>query len=324
MAPIVIAGQKWKVPGIWLAVVAIFAVSGVVSPATFSPSHMFSIFQVAPFLGIVAIGQTMVILTGGIDLSVSGVIMATNILACTIMNGSSDRIASALVAVVAMGVVVGLLNGLFVSRLRMIPLVATLAMNSILFGGSLLFTGGIPKGSVPAGFAQIGQGSVMGLPISMLLWFLMIAVGKIVADRTSLGRSIYAIGANIRSAYAAGINTRRATISAYVLSSVSATISGLVITAYINLPSFGIGDPYAINSIAAVVVGGTLLTGGVGSVLSTAAGALFMVQLTSFTNMLNMSTGSQFVIQGVIIAIGVLGSTKYGKGIRLSRNKKFA
>ena len=301
---------KHRIPGIWIAVAFLYVISGILSPDTFKVAHILNIFQITAFLGLVVIGQTIVILTGGIDLSVSGVIMATNILACVTMNGKDENIFMAVLVCLALGVIVGLVNGILISRAKIIPLIVTLSMNSILFGASLLYTGGLPKGSVSEGFAQIGQGYVLGLPWSMVIWILITVLAAIILSNTVLGRKIYAIGANPRSAYAAGINVKNTTAMAYVLSSVSAVFTGLIITAYINLPSFGIGDPYSLNSIAAVVVGGTSLAGGIGSVVNSAVGALFITQLVSLTNMLNISTGGQYFMQGIIIIVGVLLSGK--------------
>lgn len=301
---------KNKIPGIWVAVAFLYLISGVLSPDTFKMAHILNIFQITAFLGLVVIGQTIVVLTGGIDLSVSGVIMATNIVVCLTMNGKDENILIAVLLCIVLGIIVGLINGLLISRVKIIPLIVTLAMNSILFGASLLYTGGMPKGSVSDGFAQIGQGYVIGLPWTMVIWILLTVAAKLLLSNTVLGRKIYAIGANPRSAYAAGTNVKNTIVMAYILSSLSAVFTGLILTAYINLPSFGIGDPYSLNSIAAVVVGGTSLAGGIGSVVNSAVGALFITQLVSLTNMLNISTGGQYFMQGIIIIIGVLVSGK--------------
>ena len=308
--------QRFKIPGIWIAVAFLYIISGILSPETFKLGHMLNIFQITAFLGLVVIGQTIVILTGGIDLSVSGVIMATNILVCAAMNGKDENIPIALLLCIGLGALVGLVNGLLISRINITPLIVTLSTNSIMFGASLIYTGGLPKGCVSDSFAQLGQGYILGLPWSMVIWILITAIAAIFLSYTKPGRKIYAIGANPKSAYAAGINVKNTTVMAYILSSICAVFTGLLITAYINLPSFGIGDPYAMNSIAAVVVGGASLLGGSGSVVNSAVGALFITQLVSLTNMLSLSTGGQYFMQGLIIIVGVLLSG------RLSFKKK--
>lgn len=315
---------KIRIPGIWLAVIVLYVLSGIIAPKMFTLNHLFNLLQVASFLGVVALGQTLVILTGGIDLSVSSVVMGTNILACMLMNGGKNSTLLAVLVCLALGAVVGLVNGLLISKVKIIPLICTLAMNSVIFGAALLYTGGFPKGSVSEGFEVLGQGKIFGgIPVSFLVWAGITAILAIVMTKTPMGRKIYALGANRRAAYAAGIKTDRTTVIAYVLCSVTAVVTGLIISAYINLPSFGVGEPYALNSIAAVVVGGTALSGGIGAVTLTAAGTLFITQLNSLTNMLNISTGGQFLIQGIIIIIGVLLSSRFGKsGKRLFKLKR--
>lgn len=312
--------KKYNLPGIWIAVILLYVISGLLSPATIKINHVFDILQITSFLGIAAIGQTIVILTGGIDLSIGGIITATNIVVCSLMNGKSENIILGLLICLILGFVLGSINGLLITKLKITPLIATLAMNTILFGASLIYTSGIPKGSIPHEFAIIGQGHLWGIPISFIIWVLLVLIAKILTNYTVLGRSIYAVGANIRAAYAAGINTQATLIKTYILSAESAVCTGLLLSAYINLPSFGIGEPYTLNSIAAAVVGGTLLTGGVGSVVNSAGGAIFITQLISLTNMLKMSTGTQFLIQGVIIAIGFIAS----KRIRLKERSETA
>jgi ribose/xylose/arabinose/galactoside ABC-type transport system permease subunit len=300
--------QGFKIPGIWIAVVFLYIISGILSPETLKLDHVLNIFQITAFLGLVVIGQTIVILTGGIDLSVSGVIMATNILVCAAMNGKDENILIAVLLCLGLGALVGLANGLLVSRVNITPLIVTLSTNSIMFGASLIYTGGLPKGCVSNAFAQIGQGYIFGLPWSMVIWILITALAAFFLGNTKPGRKIYAVGANPKSAFASGINTKNTIVMAYILSSICAVFTGLLITAYINLPSFGIGDPYAMNSIAAVVVGGASLMGGTGSVINSAVGALFITQLVSLTNMLSLSTGGQYFMQGLIIIVGVLFS----------------
>ncbi len=312
-----------RIPGIWIAVIVLYVISGIIAPKMFSPRHLFNLLQIGSFLGIVALGQTLVILTGGIDLSVSSVVMGTNILVCMLMNGGKNSTVLAVLICLFLGIVVGAVNGLLISKVKIIPLICTLAMNSVIFGLALLYTGGFPKGSVSKEFSVLGQGKLFGvIPVSFLVWMLVTAILVFITKKTSIGRKIYALGANKRAAHAAGINTDVVTITAYIMCSLTAVITGLIISAYINLPSFGVGEPYALNSIAAVVVGGTLLSGGIGSVMLTAAGALFITQLNSLTNMLNISTGGQFLVQGIIIIVGVVFSSQFGRNRINLRGRK--
>ncbi len=291
---------------VWIAVVLLYCVAGAVSPAMLKAEQVLNILQVTAFLGLVASGQTIALLVGGIDLSVAGVVTMTNILATSLMMGQNERIAPAVAVCVALGVAVGMLNGVLIAFLRVAPIIATLAMNAILFGAALVYTGGAPFGSSAPAFNQLGQGSVAGLPASALCWLVVSLLLAYAMRRTTLGRWIYAVGANEMAARFMGVPTRLVLVLAYSLSSLLAVLGGLLITAYIGNPSLGIGNQFLLASVVAVVVGGTALTGGIGSVVGTIAGALFVTLLNSFTNIAQASTGAQYVIQGVLIALSVI------------------
>jgi ribose/xylose/arabinose/galactoside ABC-type transport system permease subunit len=291
---------------VWVAVVLLYAVAASVSPAMLKPEQLLNIFQVTAFLGLVATGQTLALLTGGIDLSVAGVVTMTNIVATAVMLGQDSRIAPAVLGCLLLGAGVGVVNGVLVAVLRVAPIIATLAMNSILFGAALVFTGGAPHGASAPAFNIIGQGSVFGLPASAICWLVLGFGTAFAMRRTTFGRWVYAVGANETAARLMGVPTRSVLIAAYALSAVFAVLGGLLITAYVGNPSLGIGNQFLLTSVVAVVVGGTALTGGIGSVTATIAGALFVTELTSFTNIAQVSTGTQYVIQGVLIALSVL------------------
>ncbi|WP_306258483.1 ABC transporter permease [Pararhizobium sp. IMCC21322] len=291
---------------VWIAVILLYIVSGLVSPAMYQTSQVMNILQVAAFLGVIALGQTMVILVGGIDLSQAGTITLINIVATSLMLGQSENIAIALIACLALALVIGLLNGLLVIIVGITPLVATLGMNSILFGAALVYTGGAPRGDVAPAFEVLGTGDVLGLPAPALIW-LVVAVALFALTRMSVfGRWLYATGANPDAAALMGVPVERVTVGAYVFSSILAAFGGLLLTAYVGSPSLGIGNQFLLTSVAAVVVGGTALTGGVGGILATVGGAIFITELTSFTNIVRVTSGTQFVIQGGIIILSVL------------------
>lgn len=297
---------------VWVAVLLLYAVAAAVSPAMLKPEQVLNILQVTAFLGLVATGQTIALLTGGIDLSVAGVVTMTNIVSTALMLGQDRNVPVAVLCCLLLGVFVGIVNGLLVAVLRVAPIIATLAMNSILFGGALVYTGGAPRGAAAKSFDAIGQGSWFGLPASAMCW---LAVSLSVAwamRRTIFGRWVYAVGANETAARMMGVPTRSVLVAAYALSSVLAVLGGFLVTAYVGNPSLGIGNQFLLSSVVAVVVGGTALTGGVGSVVTTIAGALFVTELTSFTNIAQVSTGTQYVIQGVLIALSVVAYRMLG------------
>jgi ribose transport system permease protein len=295
-----------RLGAVWLVVLILYAVSGLFSPGMFQVGQVLNILQVAAFLGVVATGQTLALLTGGIDLSIAGMVTMANIVSTSVMAGRDGNMLMGIVVCVLLAASVGLINGLMITVVRVTPLVATLGMNSILFGAALVYTHGAPHGGISPGFAVFGQGHLMVLPVSTICW-LTIALGTAwVSRQTVFGRQLYAVGANATAARMMGIPVRRIVIFAYILSSIMAVLGGLLLTSYIGSPSLGIGDQFLLTSIAATVVGGTALTGGMGSVVGTIGGTLFITELNSFTNIVRVSTGTQFVLQGAVIALSVL------------------
>ena len=298
--------QLARISPIWLAVILLYIIAGIVSPAMLSGAQILNVLQVAAFLGLVATGQTLALLVGGIDLSVGGVVTLTNIVSTSLMLGDNGNIPLAVAVCLGLGIVIGLVNGLLVALLGVAPLIATLAMNSMLFGAALVYTGGAPHGSAAAAFKLIGQGRLLGLPASAVSWIVVAAVVAFALRRTTLGRWIYAVGANPEAARLMGVPVAATLVLAYVLSAVLAVLGGFLITSYIGNPSLGIGDQFLLSSVAAAVVGGTALTGGIGSVVATIGGALFMTELVSFTNIARVATGTQYIVQGALIALSVV------------------
>jgi ribose transport system permease protein len=295
-----------RLGAIWIAVILLYLVSGLISPGMFQISQALNILQIAAFLGIVAIGQTLALLVGGIDLSVAGVVTMSNIVVTSVMVGRADTLVPGLAICLLLAGAVGFINGLLITLGHVTPLVATLGMNSILFGAALVYTGGAPHGSISPEFAVCGQGHIFGLPVSTVFWLAIGLVMVWITRQTTFGRRLYAVGANPVAARLMGVPVNRILILTYVLSSVLASLGGLLLTSYIGSPSLGIGDQFLLTSVAAVVVGGTRLSGGSGSILGTIGGAVFITELNSFTNIVRVSTGSRFVLQGAVIALSVL------------------
>lgn len=295
-----------RISPIWAAVVLLYIVAGIISPAMFSGGQVLNMLQVAALLGLVATGQVIALLVGGIDLSVGGVVTLTNIVSTSIMLGNDGNIFTAVAICLLFGAAIGAINGYMVAVARVAPLIATLAMNSILFGSALVYTGGATKGTAAPAFKVIGQQHLFGFPMSALAWLIIALALAFLLRGTTFGRWIYAVGANREAARLMGVPVVRTLIGAYMLCSLMAVLGGLLITSYIGNPSLGIGEQFLLNSVAAVVVGGAALTGGIGSAVATIGGAFFITELVSFTNMTSMSSGTQFIVQGVLIALSVV------------------
>lgn len=295
-----------KIGAVWIAVIALYALSAIISPAMFQTSQVMNILQVAAFVGVVACGQTLVLLIGGIDLSQAGIVTVINIVATAAMDGSDANIPAAVGLCLLLALVIGLCNAALIVWFKVTPLIATLSSNSVLFGAALVYTGGAPHGSAAPTFNWIGQGNIGGFPASALTWIVIALVLAFLTRRTVYGRWLYASGANAKAAAMMGVPVRSVQISAYIVSALTATLGSLLLTAYVGSPSLGIGNQFLFSSVAAVVVGGTALTGGIGSVMATVGGAIFITELNSFTNIIRINTGTQMVLQGAIIAASVL------------------
>jgi len=293
---------------VWLAVIGLYALACTLSPAMLQVAQVLNILQVASFLGVIALGQFVVVLTGGIDLSQAGTVTLTNIVATSIMLGQDSMILPAVAVCLGIALAIGLANGLLVAVIGITPLVATLGMNAILFGAALVFTGGAPRGA-----NVVGNGTFAGIPVATLIWLALALLLWAVMRATVLGRWFYAVGANGRAAHMMAVPVGRVTVAAYAASALMATCGGLLLTAYVGNPSLGIGNQYLFTSVAAVVVGGAALSGGIGSVPATVGGAVFITLLGSFTNIVGASAGAQFVIQGVLILVSVYAYRQFAE-----------
>jgi ribose transport system permease protein len=257
-------------------------------------------------LGIVAIGQTFVILAGSIDLSVANLISVAAVLASFIMQGRPEMMLVAVVAVLAVSAVVGLINGALVSRLQVSPFIATLGSGLILQGLlSASFTNF--AGSVPIEFQAVAYGALGPLPYSVIGLFLLAILAAILLRATKFGAHLYAVGGNAEGARLAGIRTDLVTIGAHVLCSLTAGMSGLYLASRLRsgAPWVGRDGVYDLESIAVVVIGGTLLAGGRGGVWGTLAGVLLFAVLDASFNMLDVSAYPKLVLRGAIVIAAV-------------------
>jgi ribose transport system permease protein len=257
-------------------------------------------------LGIVAIGQTFVILAGSIDLSVANMISVAAVLASFIMQGRPEMMALAVAAVLAISAFVGLINGALVSRLQVNPLIATLGSGLILQGLlSASFTNF--AGSVPVEFQAVAYGALGPTPYSVVALFILAILASFLLTATKFGAHLYAVGGNSEGARLAGIRTDLVTIGAHVLCSLTAGLTGLYLASRLRsgAPWVGRDGVYDLESIAVVVIGGTLLAGGRGGVWGTLAGVLLFAVLDASFNMLGVSAYPKLVLRGAIVIAAV-------------------
>ena len=295
---------------VYLAAILLFAVGQVVHPGFARLDSITAILTVASFVGLVAAGQTFVVLIGGIDLSVPWVLNGAAILLVTTSLGEDGRAAYALLVTLGMGVAAGLVNGIIVAFLDVPAVVMTLAMNGIMEGLTLGLSGGLTCGSCASYAPPLVQdavhGSLFGIPAALILWAVIVVIVSFVLSFTTFGRKTYAIGNNVKASYLAGINVRLVTTLLYALSGLFAALAGILLVGFGGQASLGMGDPYLFQSIAAVVIGGVYMLGGRGHYLGTAAGAITLVALISVLLAMNMPDYGRNIIYGIVILILLL------------------
>ena len=292
------------------AAVALFAIGEAIRPGFGSPAGISAVMVVACFVGLVAAGQTFVILIGGIDLSVPWVLNAAAILMVTSSLGQDARALPALALTLAAGAAVGAFNGVGIAILGVPAVVMTLATNGIIEGLSLGLSGGLTCAACASYAPPVIQAAVhhtiAGVPAILLVWLVVIAGVSAVLSLTTFGRATYAIGNNARASYLAGVNVRAVTIGLYALSGLFSALAGVALVGFGGQASLGMGDPYLFQSIAAVVIGGVYILGGRGHYIGAVAGSISLVALVSVLLAMNMPEYGRNIVYGSIILLLLL------------------
>jgi ribose transport system permease protein len=271
--------------------------------ATFG--HIRYMIEVASIMGVAAAGQTLVVIGGGIDLSIAGVITFTAII-IPLVSPEWDPLGLVGIAVtLAMALSVGVLNGLGIVFLRIHPLILTLATATILQGMLLLMVGGSAISTTNPAVIWLANGTISGVPMTIVTWLIVTVVVLLLLHRTVFGVWLFAMGTNERVTRLSGANVRAATIAAYSLSGFFSGVAGLLLLGMNRQGSVGIGEPYLLGSIAAVVLGGTSILGGRGTYLGTVAGSLLLITITALITVVNMQPGWRSILFGALI-LGLL------------------
>ncbi len=291
--------------GIVIAFLMICVLLAFLSPVFRTVNNFILILRQTSIYGIMAVGMTFVILTGGIDLSVGSVLALSGAI-CAGMLKSGMALPGVLAITLAVGVGVGFFNGIAVTAGRITPFVVSLGMLTIARGLTLIYTKGYPISGFNADFRLIGGGYLLGIPIPIIIFLGIVLLAYIVLTQTRLGRYTYAIGGNEETVKLSGVNANFFKALAYVICSLTAAISALISTSRLNSggPQAGVG--YELDVIAAVVIGGTSLSGGRGSIWGTFIGALLIGVINNGMNLLGISPYFQQVVKGFIIIGAVL------------------
>jgi ribose transport system permease protein len=288
-----------------VATALLFAVSPLIADSSLSNSALQAMLPFAGILAIAAIGQTLVIQQGGLDLSVPGTFSLGVVIVVVVPGGDPGKLGLALGVVLLVGLAAGLANGLLVTRLGITSLVATLGMNAVLVGTVLEITNGSIAYKATPNWAEFTKSKVAGVPTPAIIALALVIVVAAFMRRSAWGRRFDLAGASPLAARSAGLPVERYPLASYVAAGTCYAFAGALLAGYLGSPQLFAGNDYLLPTIAAVVLGGTALGGGRGSVIATAGGVLFLSQLDQVVELLGATQAVQYVIQGAIVALGM-------------------
>jgi len=292
---------------VFILLVLMLGLAEIFSPGYLEPVHLMGMIRLASFMGIAAIGQTFVILTGGIDLSIEHNISFAYIIAAEIMAGQDENILPALAAVLVFGLIVGLVNGAGIALFRVPPFIMTLGLGSVLYGTYMVYTNGAPKGSSAPAISAISNENLLGVVSGVVVVWLVLSIITITLQKkTPYGRRVYSVGSNMQASNFSGINTRNVIFSVYVISGIIAAITGFLLIGYTGRSYLNAGSGYSTSLIAAVIIGGTSITGGKGGYAGTIAGAIIMTVLEDFLTAIDIPFAGRMIAQGAVIILLLL------------------
>ena len=299
-----IRSETISTAAIFALTILLILASRFVSPALGSWDQVDTIITLASFLIVVAFGQGLVILVGGLDLSIASMITLGGVLATT-WNGSLGSEWVVIPAVLLLCACIGALNAVGVISLNIPPFIMTMASGIIVASAALGYTSGTPRGAAPDAFLALMKGSVGRLSAVLIFVVIFVLIAWALQSATAFGRRLYAVGANREAARIAGVTTWRPIMAAYAISAVCAGFAGMMLVGYANGATLRMGDSYLLPSIASVVIGGSSILGGRGSFAGTVGGAILLTTLGTVISALGMDQGWRTVIEGAII-VGAL------------------
>lgn len=292
-----------------VAILLLFFVS-VLRPGYASADNLRILSITASILGITAIGQMAVILTGGMDLSIPWMFTIAAFLTANLTGGDNGKLIYAVPIVLAAGILMGTFNGIGVAYVGIAPVIMTMASNIIFQGLLLGLTGGTPGGSPPKALKDFVGGKVAGFSPLFLFWIVISVVFFIIIAKSPYGRKLYAVGNSDTVALFSGINVKLVRVSAYSLCGMTAAIAGILFSGKISQLYLGMGDPYQMQSVSAVAIGGVSLLGGSGSYIGTIAGVFVLVMLDGLLSALGIAQSIQKIVYGVVLFLAVLLSSR--------------
>ena len=291
----------------FIGLILLVIIISVLNSAFLEPSNLFNLLRQVSINGLIAFGMTFVILTGGIDLSVGSTLALSSALIAILMVSGVDSMIALLVGCI-LGAILGAINGLLITLGKMAPFIATLATMTVFIGLTLVITDGNPITNLNGSYAfqLFGRGYFLGIPVPAVTMFITFIILYIMLHKTIFGRQTYAMGGNEKAAFISGIKVNKLKIMIYSLAGLMSAMAGAILTSRLNSAQPTAGMSYELDAIAAVVLGGTSLTGGKGRILGTLIGVLIIGVLNNGLNLLGVSSFYQQVVKGVVIIIAVL------------------
>jgi putative xylitol transport system permease protein len=292
--------------GSYVALLLLVVAASILSPNFLSTTNIFLILRQAAALGIVAIGQTFVILTAGIDLTVGPLLSLSVVMVTNLYQWNDAMILPLLFLIIGVGALVGVINGTFITGLNIPPIVMTLGMMTLVQGLGLMYTKGVPQNTLTDTFRFLGLGKIWIVPVPVVVWAAVIFISVVLLYFTNFGRYIYAVGGNPEATRLSGVSVNLIITLAYVASGVCAAVAGYVLAARLGVGDNWVGTTYTLDSIAAVAIGGTSLAGGRGGLATTIAGVLLLSVLYNLLLLLGVVYFWQEVVKGLVILGGVI------------------
>lgn len=291
-------------------VIGLGIILSLISSNFLTVTNLLNVVRQIAVNGILAIGMTIVCLTGGIDLSVGSIVAFSGIIAAGLLRDKDYPIILIVLIAIAVGAVCGLYNGYFVAYWNAAPFVVTLSMMTIARGMTYVYSDGRPISNLPTEFLIIGKGSIAGIPLPTLILIVVFILGSIMLTKLKYGRYVYAVGGNENAAMVSGINVKRVKMMVYVLSGVACGIAAVILTARVSAGLPQAGESYELDAIAATVIGGTSLSGGRGRLWGTIVGAILLGIVNNGLDLLNVSSFYQQIVKGLIILGAILIDSK--------------
>jgi inositol transport system permease protein len=290
--------------GILLILLLLVVLMSVLTPHFLSATNLMNIIRQMSIIGIIAIGVTPIIITKGIDLSSGSLIALVSVVVASVAQGDYPLIVPILAAV-GVGLLVGLVNGTLIAKGMLAPFIATLGMMTAARGAAMLYSDGRPIGGLSESFTFIGQGIVFGIPVPVIIFGLVGLITWVLLNKTKIGKYVYAIGGNEQAAVTAGINVSRIKLMVYAYAGLLGGIAGMILTSRIASGQPQAGVMFELDAIAAAVIGGTSLFGGIGTVGGTIIGALIIGVMNNGLDLLGVSSYWQQIVKGAIIVAAV-------------------